>query len=135
MESGVGTPGTRGCAPTETDAAMMTRTLTSCRIRAQDCTSRPGLRRDCSSVVRCARLSSKEVGMKRAFIGAVGVLAAVVTLGGQAKRPLAIEDYYRVLAIGTPQISADGKSATFTVATRLEEDNSTKTETFRVPAD
>jgi len=31
--------------------------------------------------------------MKRAFIGAVCVLTAVVTLGGQAKRPLAIEDY------------------------------------------
>ena len=47
-------------------------------------------------------------------------------------RPLAIEDYYRVLTIGNPQLSADGKSVTFTIATRVEDDNSTKTEAFRV---
>jgi dipeptidyl aminopeptidase/acylaminoacyl peptidase len=66
---------------------------------------------------------------------AVCLLAATAALHGQAKRPLAIEDYYRVLTIGNAQISADGKSVTFTVATRVEDDNSTKTETFRVPAD
>ena len=73
--------------------------------------------------------------MKRSFLGAVAVLAATVTLGGQAKRPLAIEDYYRVLTIGSPQIASDGKSVTFTVATRIEDDNSTKTGVFRVRTD
>jgi dipeptidyl aminopeptidase/acylaminoacyl peptidase len=78
---------------------------------------------------------SEEVGMKRTFFGALCALAVTVTVSGQAKRPLAIEDYYRVLTIGNPQISADGRSVTFTVATRVEDDNSTKTEAFRVPTD
>jgi len=56
-------------------------------------------------------------------------------LGGQAKRPLAIEDYYRVLTITNPQISADGKSVRFSVQARVESDNSSKTETFTVPVD
>src|SRR5215470_7139270 len=73
--------------------------------------------------------------MTRRLLCALCVLAGAATLSGQAKRPLAIEDYYRVLSIGNPQISADGKSVTFTVATRIEDDNSTKTETFRVPTD
>jgi dipeptidyl aminopeptidase/acylaminoacyl peptidase len=53
----------------------------------------------------------------------------------QGKRPLAIEDYYRVLTVGSPRISPDGTSVRFTVQTRVESDNSTKTETFDVPAD
>src|SRR4051812_7095816 len=72
--------------------------------------------------------------MKRALFGVMCALAAA-TLHGQTKRPLAIEDYYRVLTIGNPQIAEDGLSATFTVATRVEDDNSTKTETFRVMTD
>src|SRR5215471_8488407 len=81
------------------------------------------------------RSLSQEVRMKRTFVGALCAIAVTVTVSGQAKRPLAIEDYYRVFTIGNPQISADGKSVTFTVATRIEDDNSTKTETFRVPTD
>jgi dipeptidyl aminopeptidase/acylaminoacyl peptidase len=72
--------------------------------------------------------------MKRTLLGAICLFTAA-TLHGQAKRPLAIEDYYRVLTIGNPQISADGKSVQFTVATRVEDDNSTKTDTFRVLTD
>ena len=53
----------------------------------------------------------------------------------EARRPLAIEDYYRVLTVTNPQISPDGKSVRFSVTTRVESDNSTKTETFTVPAD
>src|SRR6516164_6184138 len=71
--------------------------------------------------------------MKHTFFGALCALAVTVTVSGQAKRPLAIEDYYRVLTIGNPQISADGRYVTFTVATRVEDDNGTKTEAFRVP--
>jgi dipeptidyl aminopeptidase/acylaminoacyl peptidase len=66
---------------------------------------------------------------------AICVLAAATDLQGQAKRPLAIEDYYRVLTVTNPQISPDGKTVRFSVTTRVESDNSTKTEAFTVPAD
>jgi len=68
---------------------------------------------------------------------AVAVLAITsASLHGQSRpRPLAIEDYYRVLTVTNPQIAADGKSVRFSVTARVESDNSTKTETFTVPAD
>ncbi len=50
-------------------------------------------------------------------------------------RALAIEDYYRIQTIGNPSISPDGRWVSFTVATRIEEDNSTRTETWLVPSD
>src|SRR6185503_13323803 len=62
-------------------------------------------------------------------------IAAAIPLVGQAKRPLVIEDYYQVLTVANPQISPDGKTVRFSVQTRVESDNSTKTETFTVPAD
>ena len=62
-------------------------------------------------------------------------LLAGVGLHGQTKRPLAIEDYYRVLSITNPQIAPDGKSVRFSVTTRVEGDNSTTTESFVVPTD
>ncbi len=52
-----------------------------------------------------------------------------------AGRALAIEDYYRIQAVGSPSISPDGAWVTFTVSTRIEEDNSTRVETLIVPAD
>jgi hypothetical protein len=57
--------------------------------------------------------------MIRKLLCTVCVLAGAATLHGQTKRPLAIEDYYRVLTIGTPQISPDGRSVQFPVATRV----------------
>ena len=64
------------------------------------------------------------------------LLSATVALDGQAKpRPLAIEDYYRVLTVANPQISPDGKTVRFSVTTRVESDNTTRTETFVVPTD
>jgi dipeptidyl aminopeptidase/acylaminoacyl peptidase len=62
-------------------------------------------------------------------------LLAVAALSAQDRRPLAIEDYYRVLTITNPQISSDGKTVRFSVTTRIEQDNSTRTETFTVPSD
>src|SRR5688572_24306837 len=57
-------------------------------------------------------------------------------LGAQTKaRPLAIEDYYRVLTVTNPQLAPDGKSVRFSVTTRVESDNGTRTESFTVPAD
>ena len=77
--------------------------------------------------------------MRRQLLAACGVLAVcAIGLGGQTKRPLApltIEDYYRVLTIANSQISGDGKTVRFSVQTRVESDNSTKTEVFTVPAD
>jgi dipeptidyl aminopeptidase/acylaminoacyl peptidase len=52
-----------------------------------------------------------------------------------AGRPLAIEDYYRIQTVASPQISPDGSWVLFTVSTRIEDDNSTRTETDVVPAD
>ena len=73
---------------------------------------------------------------KAAFAIAAILLPWGLPLHGQpGKRPLAIEDYYKVLSVGSPRISPDGKSVRFTVQTRVEQDNSTRTETFVVPAD
>src|SRR5258705_13931358 len=70
------------------------------------------------------------------LLAAVGVLALTAGLHGQSKpRPLAIEDYYRVLTVTNPQIAPDGKTVRFSVTTRIEADNSTKTESFTVAAD
>jgi len=72
--------------------------------------------------------------MRRLLAGSAALLLCS-TLHGQTKRPLAIEDYYRVLTISNPQISPDGKTVRFSVQTRIESDNSTRTETFTVPTD
>ena len=47
-------------------------------------------------------------------------------------RPLAIEDYYRIQTVAAPAISPNGRWVVFTVSTRIEDDNSTRTETFVV---
>src|SRR5262245_52770716 len=63
-------------------------------------------------------------------------LIAVLPLAAQpSKRALTIEDYYRIQNVGGASISPDAKWVTFTVSSRVEEDNSTSTETFVVPAD
>jgi dipeptidyl aminopeptidase/acylaminoacyl peptidase len=71
----------------------------------------------------------------RTLFAILALLAAAAPLRGQSKRPLVIEDYYRVLSITNPQIAPDGKTVRFSVTTRVEADNSTKTETFSVPTD
>ncbi len=50
-------------------------------------------------------------------------------------RALAIEDYYRIQTVASPAISPDGRWVVFTVATRIEEDNSTRTEVHLAPSD
>ena len=50
-------------------------------------------------------------------------------------RALTIEDYYRIKTVGDPQISPDGKWVTYTVTTRIEDDNANTVDTFVVPAD
>src|SRR5688500_9985915 len=51
------------------------------------------------------------------------------------KRPLALEDYYRIRSVGTPRISPDSRWVTYTVSTPVEETNTDRTEAFLVPAD
>ncbi|MBI1875331.1 MAG: S9 family peptidase [Acidobacteria bacterium] len=66
---------------------------------------------------------------------ALGVAVPLALSAQQARpagRPLAIEDYYRIQTIGSPQISPDGRWVSFTLSTRIEEDNSTRTEAYVV---
>jgi dipeptidyl aminopeptidase/acylaminoacyl peptidase len=71
----------------------------------------------------------------------VGLVVATAGFAIQARQPstggraLAIEDYYRIQTVGTPSISPDGAWVTFTVSTRIEDDNATRVETWVVPAD
>ena len=73
--------------------------------------------------------------LRRLALPAAVLALAMPVVHGQSARPLAIEDYYRVLTITNPQISEDGKTVRYSVTTRVESDNSTKTEIFTVPAD
>ena len=50
-------------------------------------------------------------------------------------RALKIEDYYRLKTVANPQLSPDGKWVLFTVATRLEEAQATRTDAFVIPSD
>jgi len=52
-----------------------------------------------------------------------------------AGRALTIEDYYRIQSVAGPAIAPGARWVLFTVSTRIEEDNSTRTETWLVPAD
>ena len=58
---------------------------------------------------------------------ALGVSAAE---GQTAGRPLTIEDYYRVLDIGAPQMSPDGRFVAFTVSRRIEATNGDSSEVW-----
>ena len=76
------------------------------------------------------------------LLPAVAAWALLVpVLGGEAQnapppgRALAIEDYYRIQSIGSPALAPGGRWVLFTIATRIEDDNTTRTETWLVPAD
>jgi dipeptidyl aminopeptidase/acylaminoacyl peptidase len=69
---------------------------------------------------------------------ALGALLGSIVAAQQAPprgRALAIEDYYRVQTVAAPSIAPNGRWVAFTVSTRIEDDNSTRTETFVVPSD
>lgn len=75
----------------------------------------------------------------------VGVLAFILSAApplwsapqqpAAAGRALVIEDYYRIQTVGSPQIAPGGQWIIYTVSTRIEDDNSTRVETWLVPAD
>jgi dipeptidyl aminopeptidase/acylaminoacyl peptidase len=52
-----------------------------------------------------------------------------------ARRPLAIEDYYRLRTIGAVQLSRDGRWVAFTLSTRVEASNGNTAEVWLVPTD
>lgn len=72
---------------------------------------------------------------------AAGTLTLAFTLAvpalaqSPARRPLAIEDYYRLKSIGSVALSPDARWVTFTVSTRVEVSNGSATEVWLVPFD
>jgi dipeptidyl aminopeptidase/acylaminoacyl peptidase len=75
--------------------------------------------------------------MTRSLRPVCALVAVVVgaSLPAQPPRPLAIEDYYRVKTVGSPNISRDGKWVAFNVVTRVEENNGTPGEAWVVATD
>ena len=73
--------------------------------------------------------------MRRTFLSLGLVFLGSVLLSAQDGRPLALEDYYSVKSVGSPQISPDGEWVAYTVSLRLEQDNETTTESWIVKAD
>ena len=82
--------------------------------------------------------------MRRLLRPAVAVASIVVALTSFAKaqqppsaggRALTIEDYYRIQTVGNPVISPNGNWVSFALSTRIEDDNSTRTETWVVASD
>jgi len=53
----------------------------------------------------------------------------------QQKRALALEDYYRVRSVGSPDISPNGQWVAYTVSLPIEETNGTETQVWIVRAD
>ncbi|MGH9202906.1 MAG: TolB family protein, partial [Vicinamibacterales bacterium] len=72
------------------------------------------------------------------FCAILAVLALGAPVSAQRAttpgRALAIEDYYRIQTVANPQISPDGNWVVFTIATRIEQDNSSRTEVHVVPS-
>jgi dipeptidyl aminopeptidase/acylaminoacyl peptidase len=52
-----------------------------------------------------------------------------------ATRSLALEDYYRVLSVGSPRISPDGAWVAYTVSRRVEETNGSESQAWLVRGD
>jgi dipeptidyl aminopeptidase/acylaminoacyl peptidase len=74
--------------------------------------------------------------MRMRWIAALAVVVAcAASVNAQRGRPLAIEDYYHVQTVGNPQISPDGRWVVFGVSSRVEQDNSTRTEVLLAPSD
>ena len=77
----------------------------------------------------------------RPRLAALACAAVLPVLAGSAQpsappgRALAIEDYYRIQSVDRPAMAPGGRWVLFTVSTRIEDDNSTRTETWLVPAD
>ncbi len=75
----------------------------------------------------------------RRLITVLAAFAAVAivtkTASAQTGRALELEDYYTIKSLGSARISPDGRWVSYTVSSRVEEDNSTLAETWIVRAD
>jgi dipeptidyl aminopeptidase/acylaminoacyl peptidase len=74
----------------------------------------------------------------RLLLAATVVACLTGPVGAQrppSGRALTIEDYYHLQTVGAPQISPDGRWVVFTVSSRVEQDNSTRTEVQLAPSD
>jgi dipeptidyl aminopeptidase/acylaminoacyl peptidase len=73
----------------------------------------------------------------RAAVPIVAVLGLVSTVPQAApqSRPLAIEDYYRIQTVGAPLFSPNGQWLAFSLSSRVEETNGTRTEAWIVRSD
>ena len=74
--------------------------------------------------------------MRKSWIVAFVLTVASMAVGASAQRgrALVIEDYYHVQTVGNPQISPDGQFVVFSVSSRVEQDNSTRTEVLIAPS-
>jgi dipeptidyl aminopeptidase/acylaminoacyl peptidase len=79
---------------------------------------------------------------RRAFLVAVAGITGVFAAGSlgvgaqtAAKRALTIEDYYRVQSVGGPQFSPDSRWILFSVTTRVEAEQGTRSESYVVATD
>jgi dipeptidyl aminopeptidase/acylaminoacyl peptidase len=71
-----------------------------------------------------------------ALMGAVaGGAVASMTAQAPRGRALTIEDYYRVQSVGGPQFSPDSRWILFSVTTRVEENQGSRSESYVVPTD
>jgi dipeptidyl aminopeptidase/acylaminoacyl peptidase len=77
----------------------------------------------------------RSIRVVSALLLPLALIQAEVNSQPATARALVIEDYYRLQAVGNPTISPDAKWVVYTVSTRVEEDNSTETGTWVVPAD
>jgi dipeptidyl aminopeptidase/acylaminoacyl peptidase len=65
---------------------------------------------------------------------AVSGSTAAGTATGTARRPLQIDDAFRLLAVDDPRLSPDGRWIAYTVTTSSLEDDDSKTQVWMVPA-
>jgi dipeptidyl aminopeptidase/acylaminoacyl peptidase len=94
-------------------------------------------RRFHASLIRHARIILAVLAIAGAAIAVRPFDSAAHTQAAQgaAGRPLAIEDYYRIPSIGSPELSPDGRWVAFTLGYRIEETNGNRSEVWLVPAD
>ena len=66
---------------------------------------------------------------------ATAALLLPAALAAQSRRPLEIEDYYRLKSVGSPAISPDGSRVAFVVTSVLEDENDRHSEIWLADAD
>src|SRR5262245_37696749 len=69
------------------------------------------------------------------IVFAIALAPSTLVAQAPSGRPLAIEDYYRIKTVGTPDLSPDGKWVAFTVSTRVEATNGNSSEVWLVATD